>query len=399
MLLVRSQYPASKPGGKQHPFGYNHAFTGLKASWKRNASTPSPSNSPTSKHARRSCGGIFDFDTKRNRLDEVARLAEDPAVWGDSKRAQELGKERKALEYVVHSLTTLTANLRDAQELFGLAREEADDGTLVSVAQDIDALETTVAEMEFRRMFSGEMDASNCFLDIQAGSGGTEAQDWASILERMYLRYCEGKKFKVELLEESPGEVAGLKSASLKISGDYAYGHLRTETGVHRLVRKSPFDSNNRRHTSFASVFVYPEVDDSIEIEINPADLRTDTFRASGAGGQHINKTDSAVRITHVPTGIVVQCQNDRSQHRNRAEAMAMLKSRLFELELRKRNEEKQAMEDAKTDIGWGHQIRSYVLDQSRIKDLRTNVEIGNTQSVLDGALDTFIEASLKQGL
>jgi peptide chain release factor 2 len=280
-----------------------------------------------------------------------------------------------------------------------MAREEADDATLLSVAKDAEGLEHTVEEMEFRRMFSGDMDASNCFLDIQAGSGGTEAQDWTSILERMYLRYCESKKFKVELLEESPGEVAGLKSASLKVSGDYAYGHLRTETGVHRLVRKSPFDANNRRHTSFASVFVYPEVDDSIEIDINPADLRTDTFRASGAGGQHINKTDSAVRITHVPTGIVVQCQNDRSQHRNRAEAMAMLKSRLFELELRKRNEEKQAMEDAKTDIGWGHQIRSYVLDQSRIKDLRTNVEIGNTQAVLDGALDPFIEASLKQGL
>ncbi len=280
-----------------------------------------------------------------------------------------------------------------------MARAEADDGTLLSVASDTQGLESTVAEMEFRRMFSGEMDPNNCFLDIQAGSGGTEAQDWTSILERMYLRYCEGKKFKVELLEESPGEVAGLKSASLKVSGDYAYGHLRTESGVHRLVRKSPFDSNNRRHTSFASVFVYPEVDDSIEIDINPADLRTDTFRASGAGGQHINKTDSAVRITHIPSGIVVQCQSDRSQHRNRAEAMAMLKSRLFELELRKRNEEKQAMEDSKTDIGWGHQIRSYVLDQSRIKDLRTNIEIGNTQSVLDGALDTFIEASLKQGL
>jgi peptide chain release factor 2 len=289
--------------------------------------------------------------------------------------------------------------LRNAQDLFDMAREEADDATLLAVASDTKGLENTVAEMEFRRMFSGEMDANNCFLDIQAGSGGTEAQDWTSILERMYLRYCESKKFKVELLEESPGEVAGLKSASLKVSGDYAYGHLRTESGVHRLVRKSPFDANSRRHTSFASVFVYPEVDDSIQIDINPADLRTDTFRASGAGGQHINKTDSAVRITHVPTGIVVQCQNDRSQHRNRAEAMAMLKSRLFELELRKRNEEKQAMEDAKTDIGWGHQIRSYVLDQSRIKDLRTNVEIGNTQAVLDGALDTFIEASLKQGL
>jgi peptide chain release factor 2 len=243
------------------------------------------------------------------------------------------------------------------------------------------------------------MDPNNCFLDIQSGSGGTEAQDWAHSLERMYLRYCERKGFKVELLEESPGEVAGIKSASLKVFGDYAYGHLRTESGIHRLVRKSPFDSNNRRHTSFASVFVYPEVDDTIEIEINPADLRIDTFRASGAGGQHINKTDSAIRITHAPSGIVVQCQNDRSQHRNRAEAMAMLKSRLYELEIRKRNEEKQAMEDTKTDIGWGHQIRSYVLDQSRIKDLRTNVESGNTQAVLDGGLDDFINASLKQGV
>jgi peptide chain release factor 2 len=253
--------------------------------------------------------------------------------------------------------------------------------------------------MEFRRMFSNPMDSNNCFLDIQAGTGGTEAQDWAQMLERMYLRYCERKGFSVEVLEESPGEVAGIKSASLKVSGEYAYGTLRTETGVHRLVRKSPFDANARRHTSFASVFVYPEVDETIEVEINPADLRVDTFRASGAGGQHVNKTDSAIRITHLPTKIVVQCQNDRSQHRNRAEAMAMLKAKLYELELRKRNEERQAMEDAKTDIAWGHQIRSYVLDQSRIKDLRTNVEIGNTQAVLDGDLDPFIEASLKQGV
>ena len=248
-------------------------------------------------------------------------------------------------------------------------------------------------------MFSNPMDPNNCFLDIQAGSGGTEAQDWAQMLERMYLRYCERKGFAVEVLEESPGEVAGIKSASLKVSGEYAYGTLRTENGVHRLVRKSPFDANARRHTSFASVFAYPEVDETIEVEINPADLRIDTFRASGAGGQHVNKTDSAIRITHNPTGIVVQCQNDRSQHRNRAEAMAMLKARLYERELNKRNEERQAMEDAKTDIAWGHQIRSYVLDQSRIKDLRTSVEIGNTQAVLDGDLDPFIEASLKQGV
>jgi peptide chain release factor 2 len=265
--------------------------------------------------------------------------------------------------------------------------------------QYIAQIEKAVAQMEFQRMFSDPLDPANCFIDIQAGTGGTEAQDWAQMLERMYLRFCERREFKVELLEESSGDVAGIKSASIKVTGPYAYGTLRTEAGVHRLVRKSPFDSNARRHTSFASVFIYPEVDDSIEVTINPADLRIDTFRASGAGGQHINKTDSAIRITHLPTNIVVQCQNDRSQHRNRAEAMAMLKSRLYELELRKRNEEKQAMEESKTDIAWGHQIRSYVLDQSRIKDLRTNVEISNTQKVLDGDLDAFIEASLKQGL
>ena len=303
------------------------------------------------------------------------------------------------LEGVVTTLQKLDQGLLDTQELFDMANAENDEETLNAVAADVDALEKTVQDMEFRRMFANPMDPNNCFIDIQSGSGGTEAQDWTAMLERMYLRYTERKGFQVEVLEESQGEVAGLKSATLKVSGDYAYGYLRTESGVHRLVRKSPFDSNARRHTSFASVFVYPEVDDSIEIDINPADLRTDTFRASGAGGQHINKTDSAVRITHAPSGIVVQCQSDRSQHRNRAEAMSMLKARLFELEMRKRNEEKQAMEDSKTDIGWGHQIRSYVLDQSRIKDLRTNVETGNTQSVLDGDLDEFISASLKQGV
>ena len=303
------------------------------------------------------------------------------------------------LEGVVTTLQKLDHGLHDTQELFDMANAENDEETLDAVAADVNALEKTVQDMEFRRMFAHPMDPNNCFIDIQSGSGGTEAQDWTSMLERMYLRYTERKGFQVEVLEESQGEVAGLKSATLKVSGDYAYGYLRTESGVHRLVRKSPFDSNARRHTSFASVFVYPEVDDSIEIDINPADLRTDTFRASGAGGQHINKTDSAVRITHTPSGIVVQCQSDRSQHRNRAEAMSMLKARLYELELRKRNEEKQAMEDSKTDIGWGHQIRSYVLDQSRIKDLRTNVETGNTQSVLDGDLDEFISASLKQGV
>ncbi len=303
------------------------------------------------------------------------------------------------LEGIVLTLTQLDQNLNDAAELFEMAREENDDASLNSIKQDMQHMEKLVADMEFRRMFSQPMDANNCFIEIQAGSGGTEAQDWASMLLRMYLRYCEKKGFGVEVLEQSDGEVAGIKGASLKVTGDYAYGHLRTETGVHRLVRKSPFDSGNRRHTSFSSVFVYPEVDDSIEIEINPSDLRIDTYRASGAGGQHINKTDSAVRITHAPSGIVVQCQSDRSQHRNRAEAMAMLKSRMYEAELRKRNAEKQVMEDGKTDIGWGHQIRSYVLDQSRIKDLRTNVEVGNTQGVLDGDLDQFISASLKQGV
>ena len=336
---------------------------------------------------------------KAVRLTEVTRELEDPKIWDDPKRAQELGKERKALEGVVGTLTTLDAGLHDSGELFELARADADDATLEAVALDVAASERIAADLEFRRMFSDPMDPANCFIDIQAGSGGTEAQDWAAMLLRMYLRYCERKGYRTELLEETPGEIAGIKSASVKVEGDYAYGYLRSEVGVHRLVRKSPFDSNARRHTSFASVFVYPEVDDSIAVEINPAELRIDTFRASGAGGQHINKTDSAVRITHLPTNIVVQCQNDRSQHRNRAEAMAMLKSKLYELELRKRREAQQKLEDSKTDIGWGHQIRSYVLDQSRIKDLRTNYEVGNTQAILDGDLDDFIAASLKQGV
>jgi peptide chain release factor 2 len=348
---------------------------------------------------RSSCGGIFDFANKQSRLAEVTKTLEAPDVWDDPARAQELGKEKKTLELVVDALIKLDANLRDTTELFDLANEEDDEDTLLAVERDTQKLRTTVEDMEFRRMFADPMDPNNCFIDIQAGSGGTEAQDWASILERMYLRYAERKDFKVEILEQSDGEVAGIKSATLKVSGDYAFGYLRTETGVHRLVRKSPFDSNARRHTSFASVFIYPEIDDSIEVEINPADLRIDTYRASGAGGQHINKTDSAVRITHLPTNIVVQCQNDRSQHRNRAEAMAMLKAKLYEAELRKRQAEKDKLEDSKTDIGWGHQIRSYVLDQSRIKDLRTNYEVGNTQAVLDGELDDFISASLKQGV
>ena len=280
-----------------------------------------------------------------------------------------------------------------------MAREEDDEDTLVSCEADAAGLEKRVEDMEFRRMFSNPADPNNCFIDIQAGAGGTEACDWAAMLMRQYLRYCERKGFKTEVLEESDGDVAGIKSATIKVEGEYAYGFLRTETGVHRLVRKSPFDSSGGRHTSFSSIFVYPEVDDSIEIDINPADIRTDTYRASGAGGQHINKTDSAVRLTHAPTGIVVQCQNDRSQHRNRAEAMQMLKAKLYEFEMRKRQVEKDNLENSKTDVGWGHQIRSYVLDNSRIKDLRTNVEISNTKAVLDGDLDDFIGASLKQGV
>lgn len=346
-----------------------------------------------------SCGGFFDFEAKQIRLAEITRLMEDPAIWSDNKRAQELGREKKTLERTVVTLGQAGQQLKDAQELLLMAKAENDAEMLESIVVDIDHLEKNIADMEFHRMFSDPMDINNCFVDIQSGSGGTEAQDWAAMLERMYLRYCERHDYKVEILEESPGDIAGIKSASLKVTGEYAYGYLRTESGIHRLVRKSPFDSGNRRHTSFASLFVYPEVDESIDIEINPADIRVDTFRASGAGGQHINKTDSAIRITHMPSEIVVQCQSGRSQHRNRADAMAMLKSKLYEAELRKRNEEKQVIEDAKTDIGWGHQIRSYVLDQSRIKDLRTNVETGNTQAVLDGDLDEFIGASLKQGV
>ena len=345
------------------------------------------------------CGGIFDFDLKSEKLEQVNAELEDPKVWEEPKRAQDLGKEKKSLEAVVDSLTQIDAGLRDASDLFARAREENDEDTLIAVETDTHDLQKQIEAMEFRRMFSNPLDKNNCFIDIQAGAGGTEAQDWASMLLRQYLRYCERKGFKTEILEQSDGEVAGIKTATIKVEGDYAYGFLRTETGVHRLVRKSPFDSANGRHTSFSSLFVYPEVDDSIEIDVNPADVRVDTYRASGAGGQHINKTDSAVRLTHGPTGIVVQCQNDRSQHRNRAEAWAMLKSRLYEHELRKRMSDQQKLEDSNTQIGWGHQIRSYVLDQSRIKDLRTNYEVGNTKAVLDGDLDDFIAASLKQGV
>lgn len=332
-------------------------------------------------------------------MEEISLRLEQPDVWDDPKVAQELGQARARLAFVVESLNRLGNVVQEAQEFLQLAREENDAEILASVSQELSGAEKDVEKIEFQRMFSGEMDANNAFLDIQSGSGGTEAQDWANMLLRMYLRWGEAHNFKLETIEVSAGDVAGIKSATIKLVGDYAYGYLRTETGVHRLVRKSPFDSGNRRHTSFASVFVYPEIDDSIDVEIDPSDLRIDTYRASGAGGQHVNRTDSAVRITHLPTNVVVQCQNDRSQHRNRAEAMSMLKARLYEAELQKRRSEQQTLEDSKSDIGWGSQIRSYVLDQSRIKDLRTGVETGNTQSVLDGNLDEFIEASLKAGV
>jgi peptide chain release factor 2 len=332
-------------------------------------------------------------------LTEVLRELEDPDIWSDPDRAQSLGRERASLEVVVDTVDRLEAGLDDAAELLAMAVEEGDEEAVASVAADLEEYRKKVADLELRRMFSGDMDANNAFLDIQAGSGGTEAQDWAEMLLRMYLRWGERRGFKTELMEVSPGEVAGIKSATIRFQGEHAFGWLRTETGVHRLVRKSPFDSGNRRHTSFAAVFVSPEIDDSVQVEINPADLRIDVYRASGAGGQHVNRTESAVRITHLPTGIVTQCQNDRSQHKNKDQAMKQLKAKLYELEMQKRRDTQQAVEDSKSDIGWGSQIRSYVLDQSRIKDLRTSVEIGNTQSVLDGNLDPFIEASLKSGL
>lgn len=324
---------------------------------------------------------------------------EQPDIWNQPEHAQQLGKQRAQYETVVNTILDVECGISEANELLELAELEEDQSAVDSVIQDLDSLEAKVAHLEFRRMFSGEMDANNAFVDIQSGSGGTEAQDWAEMLLRMYLRWGEDKGFKTELIEASAGEVAGIKSATIKFDGEYAFGWLRTETGVHRLVRKSPFDSGNRRHTSFAAVFVSPEIDDDIDVEINPADLRIDVYRASGAGGQHVNKTESAVRITHLPSGVVTQCQNDRSQHKNKDVAMKQLKAKLYELEVQKRNAEQQAMEDSKSDIGWGSQIRSYVLDQSRIKDLRTSVETSNTQAVLDGALDQFIQASLKHGL
>ena len=348
---------------------------------------------------RKNFGGIFDYDVKAERLRTVNASLEDPSVWNEPKKAQDLSREKKSLEDVVNTLTRLEQEISDNLELFEMVKAESDESGLLSIEAETEGLTKTIEGLEFRRMFSNPADPSNAFLDIQAGAGGTEACDWASMLLRQYLRYAERKGFKAVLEDESAGDVAGIKSATIKIDGEYAFGLLRTETGVHRLVRKSPFDSSGGRHTSFASVFVYPEIDDTIEIDINPADVRVDTFRASGAGGQHINKTDSAVRLTHLPTGIVVQCQDGRSQHGNRDVAWKRLRSRLYDFEMRKKMEEQQKLEDTKTDVGWGHQIRSYVLDQSRIKDLRTGVEVSNTQKVLDGELDFFIEASLKQGV
>ncbi|MFZ2306676.1 MAG: peptide chain release factor 2 [Rhodoferax sp.] len=343
--------------------------------------------------------GYLDYDAKHERLRTVNASLEDPGVWNDPKKAQELAKEKKALEGVVLTIENLERELSDNLELFEMSKEDGDEAGLITIEGETEKLSSIIKDLEFRRMFNNPADPLPCFLDIQAGAGGTEACDWASMLLRQYLKYAERKGFKTTIEDETAGDTAGIKGATIKIEGEYAFGLLRTETGVHRLVRKSPFDSSGGRHTSFASVFVYPEIDDSIEIDINPSDVRTDTFRASGAGGQHINKTDSAVRLTHIPTGIVVQCQDGRSQHSNRDVAWKRLRSRLYDHEMRKRQAEQQKLEDSKTDVGWGHQIRSYVLDNSRIKDLRTNVEVSATQKVLDGDLDVFIEASLKQGV
>ncbi|MCT7357481.1 peptide chain release factor 2 [Thalassolituus pacificus] len=343
--------------------------------------------------------GYLDYANKLERLEEVEQELSQGDVWDNPDRAQELGKERSALEHVVKTIDTLDTGLNDARDLLDMAVEEDDENAVDDIRAELASLQKELEVLEFRRMFSGELDPNNCYVEIQSGSGGTEAQDWANMMLRMYLRWIEAHGFKGELMEVAEGEVAGIKGATIRVEGEYAYGWLRTETGVHRLVRKSPFDSGNRRHTSFSSVFVSPEVDDDIDIEINPADLRIDVYRASGAGGQHVNRTESAVRITHLPTNIVTQCQNDRSQHKNKDQAMKQLKAKLYELEMQKRNAEAQALEDTKSDIGWGSQIRSYVLDDARIKDLRTGVETRNTQAVLDGDLDQFIEASLKKGL
>ena len=345
----------------------------------------------------KSLGGIFDFDTKRKRLEEINTILQDPEIWSNQEKSQKLGKEKSSSEKLVNLIENLSSSIKDLNELFELVGNE--EAELNQLEKDLLYVEEMISDLEFRRMFSGKMDQASSYLDIQSGSGGTEAQDWAEMLLRMYLRWGENKGFKTELIEVSPGEVAGIKSATIKFDGDFAYGWLRTESGVHRLVRKSPFDSGSRRHTSFASIFVSPEVDDEIQIDLNPADIRIDTYRASGAGGQHVNKTDSAVRLTHIPSGIVVQCQTQRSQHKNKDSAMKQLRAKLFEIELKKQQQEMDNLEATKSDIGWGSQIRSYVLDSARIKDLRTGVETGNCNDVLDGNLDLFIEASLKQGI
>ena len=364
--------------------------------WKLISSSAS---SKTSGNASSPYGGFFEYDLKKERLEEVSRELEDPAVWTKPERAQELGRERARLTADTGEIDRTTKGIADAVELLELAEGEGDEAAARDIDNDAQRLEGEVRRLELKRMFHGEMDSHNAFLDIQAGAGGTEAQDWAQMLLRMYLRWAAARGFSAEVIDSNPGEVAGVKSATIEIKGEYAYGWLRTETGVHRLVRKSPFDSGNRRHTSFASVFISPEIDDDIDIEVNPADLKTDVYRSSGAGGQHVNKTESAVRITHMPSGIVVACQAERSQHKNRSTAMKMLKAKLYELEVNKRNAAAQVLEDSKSDVSWGNQIRSYVLDQSRIKDLRTGVEVGATDKVLDGDLDPFLEASLKAGV
>jgi peptide chain release factor 2 len=371
-------------------------ITGIIQQWK---SISSSASSRISGSVSPPFGGFFEYDQKKERLEEVGRELEDPAVWSNQERAQELGRERARLAAAVEEIDRASKGIADAAELLELAESENDEAAARDIESEAVPLEADVRRLELKRMFNKEMDSHSAFLDIQAGAGGTEAQDWAQMLLRMYLRWGAARGFACEVIDSSPGEVAGIKSATVEVKGDYAYGWLRTETGVHRLVRKSPFDSGNRRHTSFASVFVSPEIDDDIEIDINPADLKTDVYRSSGAGGQHVNKTESAVRITHMPSGIVVACQNERSQHKNRSTAMKMLKAKLYELEVNKRNAAAKVLEDSKSDVSWGNQIRSYVLDQSRIKDLRTGVEVGNTTAVLDGDLDQFLEASLKAGV
>jgi peptide chain release factor 2 len=372
------------------------SITGIIQQWK---SISSSASSRISGSVSPPFGGFFEYDQKKERLEEVGRELEDPAVWSNQERAQELGRERARLAAAVEEIDRASKGIADAAELLELAESENDEAAARDIESEAVPLEADVRRLELKRMFNNEMDSHSAFLDIQAGAGGTEAQDWAQMLLRMYLRWGAARGFACEVIDSSPGEVAGIKSATVEVKGDYAYGWLRTETGVHRLVRKSPFDSGNRRHTSFASVFISPEIDDDIEIDINPADLKTDVYRSSGAGGQHVNKTESAVRITHMPSGIVAACQNERSQHKNRSTAMKMLKAKLYELEVNKRNAAAKVLEDAKSDVSWGNQIRSYVLDQSRIKDLRTGVEVGNTTAVLDGDLDQFLEASLKAGV